>query len=250
MVVLVLIILLGLPAVGALLAWFAALRSWHVARSRISSDLEARGARGRLMIFVVLPATQILFGLVIFFLVLGENIPDATSVPAALASGGPGLFAGLGMSLIFRRGIGLAVMSKRGFARVLTLAVIPSMSAMFGVVVSFFLIGGGSMTVGAASFGLEVTWTAAALAVVGAIGGLLSAWLASSSWDFRTMELWPKALIRSGWGELITGATFGVAMAVLGQWLISLLLVVYLGGSLGLGVLRYQRARRRRASGT
>ena len=201
-------------------------------------------------LFVVLPTTLIVFGLVGSFLDLGGAVPDAAAYPAALAYGIPGFLAGLGMAIIYRRGTRVAVASKPEFARVLTLAVMPETSAVFGLVVFFFLIGRGSNGTGVILFGTESEWLVSALATVGGIGGPLGARLAASTWDFATRETFPRALVKSAQGGYITVACFALALVLLQEWLVLLLVLVYFGGALALGVLLFLRARRTRLRGT
>lgn len=199
---------------------------------------------------VVMPSTLIVFGLVVSFLMLGEAVPDGVAQPAALAYGVPGLLAGLGMAIIYRRGIRAAVASKEEFGRVLPLAVMPETSAIFGLVVSFFLIGGGSDRTGVMLFGAGAVWLVSALSMIGGIGGPLGAWLAASAWDFATKETWPRALARSARGGYVTLACFALAMVFLQEWLVLLFVMLYFGGALALGVVLFLRARHKRVRGT
>ena len=199
---------------------------------------------------IVLPSTLILFGLVVSFLVLGEAVPDTVAQPAALAYGIPGLLSGLGMSIIYRRGIRAAVSSKQEFGRVLPLAVMPETSAIFGLVVSFLLIGGGPLRTGVMLFGTEAVWLASALAMVGGIGGLLGAWLAASGWDFVTTETWPKVLATSARGGYVTAVCFALAMVFLQEWLALLFVLIWFGGALALGLVLFVRARHKRIRST
>ncbi len=199
---------------------------------------------------VVMPSTLIVLGFVVSLLVLGEAVPDAAAQPAALAYGVPGLLAGLGMAIIYRRGIRAAVASKQEFGWALPLAVTPEASAVFGLVVSFLLIGGGSNRIGVMFFGTEAVWLVSALAMVGSIGGPVGAWLAASAWDFATKETWPKALARSARGGYVTVTCFALAMVFLQEWLVLLFIVVYFGGALAVGVLLFLRARHKGLRGT
>jgi F0F1-type ATP synthase membrane subunit c/vacuolar-type H+-ATPase subunit K len=201
-------------------------------------------------LLVVLPTTLIVFGVVGSFLLLGEAVPDAVAYPAALAYGVPGFFAGLGMAIIYRRGIRVAVAAKPDFARVLTLAVMPETSALFGLILFFFLIGRGSKGTGFVPFGTEWAWLVSALATVGGIGGPLGARLAASAWDFATRETFPRALVKSAQGGYVTVACFALALVLLGGWLVLALVLVYFGGALALSVLLFLRARRTRLRGT
>ena len=246
----VFIILMGFPTVGALLAWFAALRSLRTAPTRLSLGSSLREARRRMSLFVVLPTTLIVFGLVGSFLDLGGAVPDAVAYPAASAYGVPGFLTGLGMAIIYRRGIRVAVAAKPDFARVLTLAVMPETSAVFGLVVFSFLIGEGSNGTDLLLFGTELAWLVSALAMVGGIGGPLGAWLAASAWDFATRETFPRALVKSAQGGYVTVACFALALVLLGGWLVLVLVLVYFGGALALGSLLFLRARRTRLRGT
>jgi len=240
---------MGLPTSGAFAAWAVGLRSWRRARDRIPPGLEVREARGRMIPLVVLPTTLIVYGLVVSLLVLGETVPDVVAQPAALAYGVPGLLSGLGMAIVYRRGIPAAVASKQGFGRVLPLVVIPEASAVFGLVVSFFLIGRGSDPAGVPRFGVETVWPASAMSMFGGVGGPVGARLAASAWDFETAEAWAIALAKGTRGGIFTMGCFGLAMAVLGEWLIVLLLVLYFGVTLAFGLVLFVRVRRRRSGG-
>ncbi len=232
------------PTVGALTAWSVALRAWRESRAQLLSTPEGRDARGRVFPFAVLPTTPIVFGLVVSFLVLGETLPDSVAWPAAFAYAIPGMLSGIGMALIYRRGILAASASNEGFRRVMPLAVSPQTPAMFGLVVSFLLIGSGSNPASASPVGAVTAWLASAFVMAGAIGGPWGAWLAVSSWDFKTAETWPLALARSGHGGYVTAACFAVALAILGEWLLVLLVVLYSAGIVALGLVRFARIRR------
>src|SRR3989442_4324978 len=112
---------MGLRTVGALGAWFAALRSLRTAPTRVSPGSGLREARRPMILLVVLPSTLIAFGLVGSLLVLGEAVPEAVADPPALAYGVPGFLAGLGIAIIYRRGVPVAGASKAKFLTVLTL---------------------------------------------------------------------------------------------------------------------------------
>jgi F0F1-type ATP synthase membrane subunit c/vacuolar-type H+-ATPase subunit K len=235
-------IALGLPAAGSLTAWVAAVRGWRTARGQIPQGSDFREVRGRIILLVVLSSTLIVFGLVVSLLLLGEMVSEGAALPAALAYGVPGLLAGLGMSIMYWRGTSTAVASKQAFARVLTLALLPENPAVLGLVVSILLIRSVS-NAGVTPHGAYSAWLASALAMIGSIGGLLGAAFAVSSWDFTTQATWPKALVRSARGGYATVVCFALAMAVLGEWLVPLLIVLYFGG--GLGIVLFIRARRK-----
>ncbi len=180
----------------------------------------------------------------------GETVPDALAQPVAFPYGVPGFLAGVGMAIIYRRFISHAIVSNRGLGRVVPLAVTPQTPAIFGVVVSFVLIGEGLHRAGETSLGTETVWTASVLAVVGGIiGGPVGAWLGSSSWDLETTKRWPEALAKSGWSGYVTLGCFALAMEVLGEWLIALPLALWSGAVLGFGLVLFVRARRKRQEG-
>lgn len=237
------VLLIGLPTFGALTAWGVGLRAWRAARSRAPRGPQGRDVRGRTIPLMVLPTTLILFALVILFLLLGEAIPDAEALPAVLSCGVPGLLSGMALAIVNRRGIAAAAASNRGFGHVMLLAVQPVTPSVFGLLVSFFLIGVGSNAGGILPFPAGTAWTASAFSMIGGVGGLVSAWLAASFWDFETEETWPKALARSGLGEFVTVACLAFAMAILGEWLMELL-VLYFVCILAVGLMRSRRGRR------
>lgn len=247
MSVLVVAILIAFPTVGALAAWVVAAHGWRQSRGQTPSGLKSREAQGRVIPFVMLPATSIVLGLAISFLLLGETLPDAVALPAALAYGIPGFLSGLGMALVYKRGMFAATASNEGFGRVMPLAVMPETTAVFGLVVSFVLIGGGSNTASVPPFGAETAWLASALVIFGSFGGPLGAWLAVSSWDFKTKETWPLALARSGHGGYVTVAGFAIALVVLAEWFLVLLVILYSAGIVALGLVRFARLRRERS---
>jgi F0F1-type ATP synthase membrane subunit c/vacuolar-type H+-ATPase subunit K len=240
------LVLMGFPSVGALAAWVAALRSWRTARSQIPPGSHIREARGRLIPLMLIPSTLIVFGLVVSLLLLGETIPDSLAQPAALAYGVPGLLAGLGFAIIYRRGISAAVASRQMFGRVLPLAVMPETSAVFGLVVSFFLIGGGVNLASGMPFGLSAAWLASALAMLGGLGAPMGAWFAVRAWDFKTLESWPKARSRATRGDYVSVLCLALAMAVLAEWLLAVLLAAFFVVTLALGSARVVKIRQRR----
>ncbi len=243
----ILVLPIGLPALGALAVWVVAIRAWRAARPEIPPGPEGREARGRVIPLILLPTPLILFGWVIAFLVSGETLPGTLALPAALDCGVPGFLSGLGMALICRRGIETAAASREGFGRVMPLAVMPETSAVFGLVVSFLLIGGGSNPTGVPPFGAYAAWLASAFVMFGAFGGPLGAWLAVSSWDFKIEERWPLALARSGVGGYPTAACLAIALAVLAEWILVLLVVIYSAGIVALGLVRFARVRRKQS---
>lgn len=241
------IMLMGLPAAGAGLAWAAVLRAWREVDLRTLPGSNGREARGRAIPFVVLPTILIVFGLVVTLLLLGRAVPDSLALPAALAYAVPALLSGVGMAIIGRRGLLAAAASKQGFGRVLPLAVMPQTAAVFGLVVSFFVIGLSAGSSGSPSLRAEMSWLAALLTMAGGVGAPLGAQLAASAWDFETIVTWPKALSRSARGGYLTIVSFTIAMAVLGEWFMVLLMVLYFGGTFAFGLLLFMRARRRRS---
>jgi len=242
----VFLIVIGSPAIGALIAWFAALRSWRSLTLGVSAGSAFRESRRLLVPLLVLPSTLIVYGLVVSLSVLGEDVPDTVALPSAFSYGVPGLLAGLGTAVIYRQGVRAAVASTQDFARVLVLAVMPQVSAVFGLIVAFLLIGGGSGRIGDRLFGTDAQWLVSALAMVGGFGGPAGAWLAASAWDFATTKTWPRALVRSARGGLFAIACFAIAMIFLSDWLILAFVVAWFGGTLVLGLILYMTARHKR----
>ena len=241
-------IVIGFPAIGALAAWFAALRSWRSLTLGVSGGSALPEMRRRLVPLLVMPSTLIVYGLVVSLIVLGEDVPDTVALPSAFSYGVPGLLAGLGTAVIYRLGVRSAVASTQDFGRVLVLAVMPQVSALFGLIVAFLLVGGGSSRVGDMLFGTDAPWLVSALAMVGGFGGPAGAWLAASAWDFATTRTWPRALVRSARGGLFAIACFALAIIFLSDWLILAFVVAWFGGTLVLGLILYMRARHNRLS--
>ncbi len=238
------IISLGLPAAGALVAWAVALHAWRAARSHLPLHPEGRQARGRVITLILMPTFLILFGFVILSLVLGEQVPDATAWPAALSYGVPGLLSGVGMAIIYHRGVAAAAASNRGFGHVMSLAAMSGNAGVSGAIVSLLLITGGSNSARVPWLGLDPRWLAAMLSMVGSLGGPMGSWLAASEWDFRTAETWPRVRTKATRVGILMAALLVFALVVLNEWLIVLLLVL-LFGVFPL-VAWFARARRRR----
>ncbi len=203
-------------------------------------------ARRRIAALVALPATLIVFGVVIFFLTLDTTVSDTSLLPAVLAYAVPGCLAGMGMAILFWRGIPTAAVSKPIFGRFMPLAVLPETSAVFGLVVAFFLLGAREPPTGSLPYSEPTTWLTSALSMAGGIGGPLDAWLAASSWDFRTLETWPRVLSSSTRGSFVSFVALGLTMVVLGEWLVALLLIAYFGGVSLVALAATARARRKR----
>ena len=243
-------IVIGFPAIGALAAWFAALRSWRSLTLGVSGGSALPEMRRRLVPLLVMPSSLIMYGLVVSLIVLGEAVPDTVALPSALSYGVPGLLAGLGTAVIYRQGVRAAVASTQDFGRVLVLAVMPQFSAVCGLIVAFLLIGGGSGRIGDVLFGRDAQWLVSTLAMVGGFGGPAGAWLAASAWDFATTKTWPRALVRSARGGLFGITCFALAIIFLSDWLILAFVVAWFGGTVVLGLILYMTAKHKRLRAT
>lgn len=112
---------------------------------------------------MALPIPLVVFGIVLLFLLFGEEIPETVAQPAALAYGVPAFLSGTGIAIIYTRIFTPAVFTKEGYGRVMPLAVMPLTSAIFGLVISFLLIGGASNPAKSAAWTTETVWLASAL---------------------------------------------------------------------------------------
>jgi len=245
---LVFIILIGFPTVGALAAWTAALRSSERPPAEIPPIPDVRKPRTRMFPVLLLPGTLILLGLAGALVVLGETTPDAVALPAALAYGVPGLLTGVGMAIIYRQGLPPANAPRQAFGRFLTLALIPETSAVFGLVISMLVLGGGR-SVGATAGETTRAWLASTFTMVGGFGAPLGAWLATSALDLTTATAFTTTLTRSTWGSTLSWVCIVLAMAALGEWLVVILMVVYFGALAALGLALFMRGRRKRLLG-
>src|SRR5207249_536436 len=110
-------IVIGFPAIGALAAWFAALRSWRSLTLGVSGGSALPEMRRWLVPLLVMPSSLIMYRLVVSLIVLGEAVPDTVALPSALSYGVPGLLAGLGTAVISLQGVRAAVASTQDFGR-------------------------------------------------------------------------------------------------------------------------------------
>lgn len=243
------ITLLGFPSVGVLAAYAAALHSWQRTLIRFPPSPDVRGSRGKITALMALPIPLVVFGLVLLFLLFGEEIPETLAQPAALAYGVPAFLSGLGVAIIYTRGFTPAVFTKEGFGRVMLLAILSLTSAIFGLVISFLLIGGASNPAKSTAWTTDTVWLTSALSMIGGMGSPISAWFAVSAWDFKTKETWPRAGVRSARGGYLTAVCFTVAMALLQEWLLLLFMVLYFGAIIALGIGLFFRARHKRLRG-
>lgn len=243
------VVLLVFPSVGVLAAYAAALRSWRRVRTRTSPSPDVRGLRGKMIALMALPTPLLLFGLVLLFLLFGEEVPETITQAAVLAYGVPAFLSGIGVAIIYTRGFTPTLFTKDGYGRVIPLAVMPLTSAVFGLVISFLFIGSASNLAKSTPWPADTVWLASALSMIGGIGGPVGAWFAVSAWDFKTKETWPKAVAWSGRGGYVTVVCFTLAMAVLGYWLLVLFVVLYFGATIVLGIALFFRARHKRLQG-
>ena len=197
----------------------------------------------------VLPIPLLVFGLVLLLLLFGEEVPETMAQPAALAYGVPAFLSGTGIAIIYTRIFTPTVFTKEGYGRVMPLAVMPLTSAIFGLVISFLLIGGASNPAKSTAWTTDTVWLASALSMIGGIGGPVSAWFAVSTWDFKTMETWPRALAKSARGGYLTVVCLTVALALLREWLLLLFMVLYFGAIIAFGIGLFFRARHKRLRG-
>ncbi len=98
-------------------------------------------------------------------------------------------------------------------------------------------------------FDADVTWLASVLAMIGGLGAPVGAGLAVRTWDFKTMEAWPRALSRATRGDYVSVLCLALAMAVLAEWLLVGLMAAYFVVTLALGSARVVRMRQNRLQG-
>ena len=202
---------LGLPLIGAIIAWTAILIARSSIVSSSSGSAEPSRMRARIIAYLEHSSTPLVFGAVLTFLISRKtgSTPDFILESAAMAVGIPAFLAGIGISITYYRGIRKLAKNPAAFGRVLTIAVLPVSTAILGMVVSFLMLGEASMTA-------ESSQLTASLMSVGGIGAVLSAYLATSFDEEWCLTGFSRAIIRGTLGECVTLVFFSLAMLSFG----------------------------------
>lgn len=193
------ILALGLPSLGAISAWIAIIMSIKSIKSRDGVPSTPDLPASKLMPFFMHSSTLIIFGFVIVTLLYSPKVQLSDSVEEfiAMTYGITGVFAGLGFTIVYYRGIGRIVKAPELFGRVLIVGILPETSALLGLIVAFYMRSQQTLTIDSSA-------NAAMLMSICGVCGLLSAYLATSFNDNWCSEGLGRALSQGAIGVLIS----------------------------------------------
>lgn len=210
---LVYLFLVGFPSIGVLAAWLVALRSLRAARASRVSTPEGE-VPGAVMMFLVLPASLLLFSLSLLFLFAGRSYDTSLTAAfefGAMAYGLPALLAGFGIAIVYHKGVGSGVGNRELFSQTFTTAAMPVTPAIFGLMISLLILGPVSHYAGEPQAIVDWAMRAAFYISMGGLGAPLGAFLAASAWDFKSRDAWIPALFRALPGEVVSIVSFILA---------------------------------------
>jgi len=196
---------LGLPALGMIIALSLGFLSWNSATESMTRKAK-RVLTGRLFVLLQISVIPLLFGIAIYILYLGriDDLPAAQIEWGALAYGFPGMMAGLAHGIVFHRGVAHAIATPRDFGPTVVLSVLPATAALFGLSLSFLILGLGSAGPASASVVVEAARQSALYMSGGSLAVPAMAYAMVRAWNFRSLETWRKALL--------VGAAFDVVV--------------------------------------
>lgn len=203
---LLLLTLLGLPTLGAASAWGAAMWSW---RSAVAEPRQPPGVSpvlGQLAILMLLPATLLIFGVILYITYTTEGLangPPTSAAVVTLAYGAPALIAGTAISIVYAKGAGAVALRPDLFSRLVVTAVGPEAPAVFGLDLAILMRG---LAVEYSSSVVLRSSLAISAMVLGAVESLASVRSMRRTWDFWTGERWALAFVRSSrwsWTSLV-----------------------------------------------
>jgi F0F1-type ATP synthase membrane subunit c/vacuolar-type H+-ATPase subunit K len=186
---------LGLPAVGALIALYAAMSSLREARERVLDLHAIRISDARVVVLLSVLATPLVFGfvlLVTYIGIEGNPLPADVALAAGQAFGIPALLLGIGYAILFLKGVGAAVLKQDTFVRTLVMAATIEVVIVFALIVSLTMLSAASPP----PFGfVEAARTSSLYMMAGGTAAPMGAAVARRMWDFESSETWLKALI-------------------------------------------------------
>ena len=190
---------LGLPVLGASIAWIASLHGWGSVNEelpKLPTQPSKEGTpKSRFIVIVTLPATLVLFGYGLWFIFArSENVAIDLLETAAARYGIAGLFTGIGEAVVLWRGAGKAALAMDQFSRILVLLVMVEVVALLGYMVALF---GGQAAKAVSDPGLirSRLQLGGSMMALGSIGAPLTAGLSVSIYDFGTVQAWKKGIL-------------------------------------------------------
>lgn len=187
---------LGLPAIGMTIALSLGLVSWSSTTESMTTKAR-RLLTGRLLVLLQISVIPGLFGVAIYILYLGriDDLPAAQIEWGALAYGFPGMMAGLAHGIVFHRGVAHAMTTPRDFGPTVVLSVLPGTAALFGLSLSFLILGQTSAGPASARAVVEAARQSALYMSGGSLAVPAMAYAMVRAWNFRSLETWRKALL-------------------------------------------------------
>jgi len=206
----------GLPAIGATAAWLATWASWKEVKAELGPNTRYKDEstpRARLMVFLVLPGTLLLFGYSAYVLISGRlgEIPDSILEWCALAFGIPGMLTGFGEAIVYRRGVAASFRHPSERGRVITLSVLPETAALFGFATSFLLLGLAGSFAGPPAVLADAARNSVLFVSLGAIGAPVTAVLPMTAYDYQTQSTFLRGVRRSVGGTSMMAVGFLLA---------------------------------------
>jgi F0F1-type ATP synthase membrane subunit c/vacuolar-type H+-ATPase subunit K len=212
MVDLVAVYAIGLPALGALLAVATGGLSWRSATRGLDPATRRRMV-ARLLVYCEIPGLTVLFGVALYFLILGRSaeLPPAQLEWAALTVGIPGMLAGFGYAIVFRRGVAHSVAVPLDFGRVVVLAALSETVAMFGFAMGSLILGqaaAGSVSVADV---VEASRVASLYMIAGSLFAPVEAYAMVTYWKFESQRRWSRSIVVGAVLEIPVLVTFALA---------------------------------------
>jgi F0F1-type ATP synthase membrane subunit c/vacuolar-type H+-ATPase subunit K len=188
--------LLGLPAIGVLVAFFAAMSSLRDARESVPNPQDVRATDIRVVVLLTMLATPLLFGFVSFQLYVGidgSSLPAGLALAAAQSLGIPALLLGIGYAIIFQKGVKAIVLRPDTFIRTLLMATNLEVVVIFALVVNFTMFNSVSLPL-PLDF-IERARTSSLYMMAGGVAAPTGALVVHRMWDFESMDRWLRAFI-------------------------------------------------------
>ncbi len=207
---------IGLPAFGALAAMATACVSWSAATEAMEATAKRRMMPRLLVLAVELPVVPVLFGVVLYVLLLGRtDRPSAQLEWATLSSGVPGMLTGFAFAIVLHRGVAHSVSVPGAFGRVAVLAALPQTLALFGFSMAFLILG---RTSADPALVVEASRTAALYMIAGSLVAPVEAYAMVATWRFESLERWKRALVIAALLESLVLVAYASAFFALGPF--------------------------------
>ncbi len=202
---------IGLPLLGTTAAGSAAALSWKSATEGMDAAAR-RPFRGRLLVFLELPATVVLFGAVLTFLIASrsDDVPAAQLEWAALTMGVPGMLTGVAYAIIYHPGVAHSIRAPTDFGRVVVLATLPQTAALFGFAMGLLILGQASDPASLAAV-VEASRVAALYLIAGSFVVPFEAYAMVAYWRFESQKRWSRTIVVGSGLEVILLVAFALA---------------------------------------